>query len=98
MTGELPTTAAATRKMRTLIVDDQIIQCEVLRLMLQHEPDIEIVGTSENGRDAVASINELNPDLVFMDVQMPELDGLGVVSEIGPARMPHFIFVTANDK
>jgi len=91
-------TKTEPRKMRTLIVDDQLIQREVLRLMLRHETDIEIVGISENGREAVASINKLNPDLVFMDVQMPELDGFGVVSEIGPARMPNFIFVTANDQ
>ena len=98
MTTTPATTETATRKMRTLIVDDQLIQREVLRLLLRHETDIEIVGTSENGREAVASINELQPDLVFMDVQMPELDGFGVVSEIGAARMPNFIFVTANER
>ena len=98
MTTTPAITATAPRKMRTLIVDDQVIQREVLRLMLRHEPDIEIIGTSENGREAVASINRLNPDLVFIDVQMPELDGFGVVSEIGAARMPNFIFVTANDQ
>jgi two-component system LytT family response regulator len=98
MTNTIANTETVPRKIRTLIVDDQLIQREVLRLMLRHEADIEIVGTSENGRDAVASINELNPDLVFMDVQMPELDGFGVVSEIGAARMPYFIFVTANDQ
>ena len=81
-----------------LIVDDQLIQREVLRRMLRNELDIEIVGTPANGREAVASINQLNPDLVFMDVQMPELDGFGVVSEIGVARMPPFIFITANDQ
>ena len=91
-------TESAPRKIRTLIVDDQMLQREVLRMLLRREADIEIVGTSDNGRDAVASINELQPDLVFMDVQMPELDGFGVVSEIGPARMPNFIFVTASDQ
>ena len=94
----MTTTGTRPRKIRTLIVDDQLIQREVLRLMLRHETDIEIIGTSENGREAVTSINKLNPDLVFMDVQMPELDGFGVVSEIGAARMPYFIFVTANDQ
>ena len=98
MTTTPAITATAPRKMRTLIVDDQVIQREVLRLLLRHEPDIEIIGTSENGREAVASINRLNPDLVFIDVQMPELDGFGVVSEIGAARMPNFIFVTANER
>ena len=86
------------RKMRTLIVDDQLIQREVLRRMLRNETDIEIVGTPSNGREAVNSINQLQPDLVLMDVQMPELDGFGVVSEIGAERMPPFIFISANDK
>jgi len=98
MTTTEGTTQTATRKIRTLIVDDQLIQREVIRLLLRHEADIEIIGTSENGREAVASINRLNPDLVFMDVQMPELDGFGVVLEIGAARMPNFIFVTASDQ
>ena len=98
MTTTTSSPETAPRKIRTLIVDDQLIQREVLRLLLRHEVDIEIIGTSENGREAVASINELNPDLVFMDVQMPELDGFGVVSEIGAARMPYFILVTANDQ
>ncbi len=92
------TAGAAPRKIRTLIVDDQLIQREVLRRMLRSETDIEIIGTLENGREAVACINELHPDLVLMDVQMPELDGFGVVSEIGPARMPPFILITANDQ
>jgi len=91
-------TQTATKKIRTLIVDDQLIQREVLRRMLRNEADIEIIGTPANGREAVASINELNPDLVFMDVLMPELDGFGVVSEVGPARMPAVIFMTANDQ
>jgi two-component system LytT family response regulator len=92
------TTETATRKIRTLIVDDQLIQREVLRRMLRNEADIEIIGTPTNGREAVASINELHPDLVLMDVLMPELDGFGVVSEIGQARMPAVIFITANNQ
>lgn len=94
----LAKTETATRKIRTLIVDDQVIQREVLRRMLKNEADIEIIGTPANGREAVASINTLHPDLVLMDVLMPELDGFGVVSEIGPARMPAVIFITANNQ
>jgi two-component system LytT family response regulator len=94
----LANTETATRKIRTLIVDDQLIQREVLRRMLKNEADIEIIGTPANGREAVNSINELHPDLVLMDVLMPELDGFGVVSEIGPARMPAVIFITANNQ
>jgi two-component system, LytTR family, response regulator len=98
MTATSSVTGNAPRKIRTLIVDDQLIQREVLRRMLRNESDIEIVGTPTNGREAVTSINELHPDLVFMDVLMPELDGFGVVSEIGQARMPAVIFITANDQ
>ena len=86
----------AHAKIRTLLVDDQRVSLEILRHMLKREPDIEVVGTSANGREAVAAILQVAPDLVFLDVQMPELDGFGVVSEVGPARMPPFIFITAN--
>lgn len=98
MSAKSSAPAIAPRKIRALIVDDQLIQREVLRRMLRNETDFEIVGTPANGREAVASIQALNPDLVFMDVLMPELDGFGVVSEIGQARMPAVIFITANDQ
>jgi two-component system, LytTR family, response regulator len=81
---------------RTLIVDDQLVEREVMRRMLKSEPDIEIVGSSANGREAVEAIERLKPDVVFLDVQMPELDGFGVVSKLDPAQMPVIIFVTAN--
>jgi two-component system LytT family response regulator len=85
-------------KIRTLIVDDQLLQREVLRHMLHGERDIEIVGSSSNGREAVESIHHLNPDLVFLDVEMPELDGFGVVSELNPAQRPAVIFLTSNEE
>jgi len=84
-------------KVRTLIADDQLMARELLRRMLKNEPDIEIVGMPASGLEAVAAINELAPDLVFLDVRMPELDGFGVLAQINPARMPVIIFVTAND-
>ena len=87
----------AAMKIRTLIVDDQLIARELLRRMLKDEPDIEIIGMPASGSEAVTAINELAPDLVFLDVQMPELDGFGVLSRINPARMPVVVFVTAND-
>ncbi len=85
-------------KIRTLIVDDQVIEREVMRRLLKAEPDIEIIGTSVNGREAVDAIQRLQPDLVFLDVQMPELDGFGVVSRLDPAQMPVVVFVTANEE
>jgi two-component system LytT family response regulator len=93
---EGPDSRNPRKKIRTLIADDQLLAREVLRHLLKHEPDVEIVGTPCNGRETVAAINELQPDLVFLDVQMPELDGFGVVDQIGKSRMPAVVFVTAD--
>ena len=87
-----------SHKIRTLIVDDQLFQREVMARMLGQEDDFEIVGTATNGREAVEAINSLHPDLVFLDVQMPDLDGFGVVSEMQPPNKPEIIFVTANEE
>jgi two-component system, LytTR family, response regulator len=84
-------------KIRTLLVDDQSSGLAVLRDMLHFEPDIEIVGTAASGGEAVEIINRLAPDLVFLDVQMPELDGFEVVAQIKLPRMPIIIFVTGHD-
>ncbi len=84
-------------KIRTLIVDDQLIARELLRRMLKDQPDIEIIGMPASGQEAVEAINQLSPDLVLLDVQMPELDGFAVLAQIKLARMPVIIFVTAND-
>jgi len=88
---------AGPARIRTLIVDDQLLAREMLRRMLKDEPDIEIVGMPASGPEAVEAIHSLAPDLVFLDVRMPELDGFGVLAQIDPARMPAIIFVTAND-
>ena len=85
-------------KIRTLIADDQSLCRAVLQRLLQNEPDIEIVGTSASGREAVEAINRLQPDLVFLDVQMPEMDGFDVVNQIRCPRLPVVIFVTANQE
>ena len=85
-------------KIRTLLVDDQATGLAVLRDMLHHsEPDIEIIGMAASGREAIESINQLAPDLVFLDVQMPEVDGFEVVARITLPRMPVIIFVTGHD-
>jgi len=94
----MKTPRTPARKIRALIVDDQLLAREVLRRMLRNEPDIEIIGSPANGREAVEAINCLKPDLVFLDVQMPELDGFGVMSQIESSRMPVVIFVTANQQ
>jgi two-component system LytT family response regulator len=84
-------------KIRTLLVDDQSTGLMVLRDMLRYEADIEIIGTAANGPQAIESINQLAPDLVFLDVQMPELDGFEVVAQIKLPQMPIIIFVTGHD-
>src|SRR5437867_8722796 len=92
---------AAPAKIRTLIVDDQLMAREVLRRMLIREPDIEIIGMPGTGSEAVQTIHNLAPDLVFLDVRMPDLDGFGVLAQLASEPMPLIIFViifvTAND-
>ena len=89
--------AVATR-LRVLIADDEPLARDCIRLALAGEPDIEIVAECTGGVDAVEAIGRLAPDLVFLDVQMPGLDGFGVVERIGAERMPPVVFVTAYDE
>src|ERR1051326_2535194 len=84
--------------MRVLIVDDEPLACERIRTLLADQAAIEIVGEAHDGRSAVDAIRRLAPDLVFLDVQMPEMDGFAVLSEIGRSAMPVIIFVTAFDQ
>lgn len=83
---------------RTLIIDDEPGARRGLLRLLRREPDIEVVGECGDGRSAVEAIGTLSPDLVFLDVQMPELGGFGVVETIGADRMPAVVFVTAFDQ
>jgi two-component system LytT family response regulator len=85
-------------KIRTLIVDDEPLARERLRSLLEAEPDIEIVGECRDGREAVETIRKIGPDLVFLDVQIPELDGFGVLETLGADRAPVIVFVTAYDQ
>ena len=82
----------------TLIVDDEPLAREGLRMLLAEDPDIGEIREAKDGREAVAAIRELRPDLVFLDVQMPEMDGFAVVEEIGDGPMPAVVFVTAHDR
>ena len=83
---------------RALIVDDEPLARRGIRQLLDPCADIQVVGECRNGRDALTALETLAPDLVFLDVQMPELDGFEVVRARGAARMPHVIFVTAYDE
>ena len=89
---------ASTVKIRALIVDDEPLARERLRKLLAAESDIELIGECSDGVSAVQSIRDLSPDIVFLDVQMPELDGFGVIAAIGDGRMPAVVFVTAHDQ
>ena len=81
-----------------LLVDDEPLAREGLRMLLAADPDVGAIHDAKNGREAVAAIRDEKPDLVFLDVQMPEIDGFGVVREVGAERMPAVVFVTAHDK
>ncbi|HEY7336827.1 MAG TPA: LytTR family DNA-binding domain-containing protein [Bryobacteraceae bacterium] len=84
--------------MRTLIVDDEPIARRVLREELEAFPDVTVVGEAENGRQALRQIAELQPDLVFLDLQMPVMGGFEVVRELGSGRLPVVVIVTAFDE
>ena len=85
-------------RIRALIVDDEPPARALIATLLRAEPDVEIVGECENGRSAVAAIDRLAPDLVFLDVQMPGLDGFGVLAALPANRWPLIVFVTAYDQ
>ena len=83
---------------RALIVDDEMLARDTLRLLLEQHEQITIVGDCENGKEAVKAIRKERPDLVFLDIQMPEMNGFEVVETIGTEEMPVVIFVTAYDQ
>jgi two-component system, LytTR family, response regulator len=82
---------------RTLIVDDEPLARRHVRARLADEQDVEIVGEAEHGGAAITAIEELRPDIVFLDVQMPEMTGFDVIDAIGIDAMPLTVFVTAYD-
>jgi two-component system, LytTR family, response regulator len=83
---------------RTIIVDDEPLARRGLELRLQGAPDITIVRQCANGREAIASITEDQPDLMFLDIQMPGISGLDVVAQVPQESMPMVVFVTAFDR
>lgn len=83
---------------RVLIVDDEALARQRVRRLLQNEADVEVVGEAESGHEAVTMIRELQPDLVCLDVQMPGLDGFGVLREIDSGPVPMVLFITAYDE
>jgi two-component system, LytTR family, response regulator len=83
---------------RVLLSDDEALARERLRSLLEDEPDLEIVAECGDGNSAISLIKREKPDLVFLDIQMPETDGFGVVSALRDEQMPLTIFVTAYDR
>ncbi len=80
---------------RTILVDDEKLAIQGLEFRLANHPDVEIVDTCSNGREAIRSIKTNKPDLVFLDIQMPGFDGFSVVSGLMEVEPPLFVFVTA---
>lgn len=86
-----------TRKLRTLVVDDEPLARTNLLLLLRRHHEVEIVGECQSGAEALVVIPQAQPDLVFLDVQMPECDGFDVLEMLGSQRSCEIIFVTAYD-
>ena len=82
----------------TLIVDDEPLARQRLQRLLKTEPDVRLLPACADGRSAIAAIEERRPDLVFLDVQMPEINGFEVLAAVGVKHMPAVIFVTAHDR
>lgn len=84
--------------LKTLIVDDEALARRGLRHRLQSARDIHVVGEARNGREALEMIRSANPDLVFLDIQMPGMDGFDVLRALEPETLPSVVFVTAFDE
>jgi two-component system, LytTR family, response regulator len=85
-------------KIRTLIVDDMLLARKRVRRYLSADPDIEIIGECTDGREAIDAIKQQSPDLVFLDVQMPEIGGFEVLAALDEDELPAVIFITAYDQ
>ena len=83
--------------LQVLVVDDEAPARRKILRLLRQEPDVEVVGEAGGAESAIAAIGKHRPDLVFLDVQMPGMDGFGVVQAIPPEKMPRVVFVTAHD-
>jgi two-component system LytT family response regulator/two-component system response regulator LytT len=90
----------ATATLSTIVVDDEQLACDELSFLLKDFPEVDVIATGSNGLQAVELIRAMEPELVFLDVNMPGLDGMGVVRQLRELGMelPHFIFVTAYDQ
>ena len=83
---------------RTILVDDEKLAIQGLQLRLEKFPDVEVIATCANGREAIRKIKTEKPDLVFLDIQMPGFDGFSVVNGVMEIEPPLFVFVTAYEE
>jgi two-component system LytT family response regulator len=97
-TPEAPRPAPGTPPVRAIVVDDEPLARDCVRLALREHPGVRIVAECADGEEAVEAIRSQRPDLVFLDVQMPGMDGFDVIEEVGVEEMPVVIFVTAYDQ
>lgn len=86
------------KKMKVLVADDEPLARERLTSLLAAEPDVDVVAQARDGEEAVTSIHDHPPDLVFLDIQMPQMSGFEVIEAVGTEQMPPVIFVTAYDQ
>lgn len=84
--------------LNALIVDDEPSARDNLRHLLEAEAEIAIIGECANAIEAISQIHRLQPDVVFLDIQMPRISGLEMVGMLDPNRMPHIVFLTAYDE
>lgn len=85
-------------RIRAVIVDDEALARKFIRRMLKDDPEVEIAGECSNGKEAAAMIKKQRPDVVFLDVQMPEMDGFAVLESIRADQCPEIIFTTAYEQ
>ena len=99
-TSATSASSISTGTISAILVDDEQLAREELSYLLKEFPDVEILATGRNGLEAVKLIENLEPDVVFLDVQMPGLDGLGVIQNLREKNipLPHFILATAYDQ
>jgi len=84
--------------LQAILVDDEPVARKLLRSMLAEHPEIQVVGECRNAGEAIAAIHNLDPDVVFLDIQMPGGDGFSVIEQVGVDQMPAIVFVTAYDE
>ncbi len=85
-------------EIRGIIADDEQLARNKLRLLLNSEPRVEVVAECANGRQTVSAIRSFRPDMLLLDIQMPDMNGFEVLSQISPEEMPHVIFTSAYDR